>query len=112
MKNQKWITLKKLKIQVQKELNPKVKFLDIKIPKGCRLMTAYEAGYIFDNIPEIKLSDNWEWIKPFSQKMVEKKRFSVVGLVSDRDFENGRLDVVGSWYDGNGYALNYRFVRD
>jgi hypothetical protein len=111
-----WIYIKELGIEVQKNVNPKIKKEDFIMPENCRLLTAYEFGYIFDNVPEIKITDNWEVCKSFSQKNEDNSRWSVVSLSSSRSISGDRLYVYGNWSDDYiGFAFGgfeYRLCRE
>lgn len=110
-KQSKTIIIPELKIEVEKELRPRVKFKDIIIPKGWRLMTFQEGCYIFDNVPEIELSKDYEWIKHYSKRMEKSGYVSALyrgWLVDDRLYVDGNGD--GNYR--NGYAFGVRFVRD
>ena len=112
LKNTEWIpfTFKGKKYEVQKNLNPKVKYSEIKIPKGCQLMTSEMAGYIYDN-DILELSDDWEWIEHYSQKMKKKGyecRVSLFDVNGDRLFLGGYDWDVDRVYR----AFGVRFVRE
>lgn len=107
--NNRWVYISELRIKVQKNLNQKIKFKDIIIPKGCRLMTLQEGIFIFDNVPEIKISE-WEWIEQYSKSM--KNNGYSAALYSYWD--DVRLDVNGYDIDDDryGFAFGVHFVKD
>lgn len=100
----KTIKIKKLKIEVEKELGKEVLIENIKIPKGWRLLTLSEASYILENdILNLGL-DKIEWIT---------LKGKVASLDSGRSVDGGWLHVGGSDWGGYiGFAFGVRFCRD
>ena len=106
-----WIKIPELNIEVQKNLTHKsIKFKDLVIPKGLRLMTLQEGTYIYDNkILDNFPDNNWEMIEQFS-KINKEKGYSCSAL----DDFNGRLGANGYYFgvNVNCCALGVRFVRE
>lgn len=107
----KTLKIKELGIEVETKLRKAVKFKDIKVPKGWRLLTFQDCCFIYDNLyEEIPIGKEIEWIEHYSKRMKERGYASAL----DSDWDDGRLDVGGDGYDdvSGGYAFGVRFCRD
>lgn len=101
--------------EVEKELRKPMKYkeaIELAEKLGYELMTVLDAGNIHSNFPKIKLSDDWEWIKHYSEKMEKAGYGAVVGLDSYGFLDDDRLYVNGYYWNVNdGCSFGVRFKR-
>ncbi len=98
----KTIKIKKLNIEVETELRPKVYKKDLVIPKGWRLLKGYEYLYLAENKIIPVYDENRQWVSLGGS----------VASLGSWDFGGDRLYVGGyGWGDVNGCAFGFRLCR-